>query len=198
MCVSLLLLFRTPGNFLNLAIADALIAVFYLLIASFQVLAAIEQSSSAKSTSVDTVPPSSSSMSPGVTVSMPQVPATSNSLHPIRGYTRTMIKTMTAQALVPHFGYCDEIVFDEVIKLRNAVKGSAAASGVKFSYLPVVIKAVSLSLLRFPQLNAKMTKDMGSLEHFVSHNIGALSACSSLCNISALLHMMSLCLCQLC
>jgi 2-oxoisovalerate dehydrogenase E2 component (dihydrolipoyl transacylase) len=181
-----------------LAIADALIAVFYLLIASFQVLAAIEQSSSAKSTSVDTVPPSSSSMSPGVTVSMPQVPATSNSLHPIRGYTRTMIKTMTAQALVPHFGYCDEIVFDEVIKLRNAVKGSAAASGVKFSYLPVVIKAVSLSLLRFPQLNAKMTKDMGSLEHFVSHNIGALSACSSLCNISALLHMMSLCLCQLC
>jgi 2-oxoisovalerate dehydrogenase E2 component (dihydrolipoyl transacylase) len=84
-----------------------------------------------------------------------------------------MIKTMTAQALVPHFGYCDEIVFDEVIKLRNAVKSSAAASGINFSYLPVVIKAVSLSLLRFPQLNAKMTQDMGSLEHFSSHNIGA-------------------------
>ncbi len=91
-----------------------------------------------------------------------------------------MIKTMTAQALVPHFGYSDEIVFDEVIKLRNAVKASAAASGVKFSYLPVIIKAVSLSLLRFPQLNAKMTQDMGSLEHFVSHNIGASAFCSSL------------------
>jgi 2-oxoisovalerate dehydrogenase E2 component (dihydrolipoyl transacylase) len=91
-----------------------------------------------------------------------------------------MIKTMTAQALVPHFGYCDEIVFDEVIKLRNAVKASAAASGVKFSYLPVVIKAVSLSLLRFPQLNAKMTQDMSSLEHFASHNIGALTFCSPL------------------
>jgi hypothetical protein len=91
-----------------------------------------------------------------------------------------MIKTMTAQALVPHFGYCDEIVFDEVIKLRNAVKSSAAASGVNFSYLPVVIKAVSLSLLRFPQLNAKLTQDMGSLEHFASHNIGANSFYCSL------------------
>jgi len=112
---------------------------------------------------------------------MPQVPAASNTVHPIRGYTRTMIKTMTAQALVPHFGYCDEIVFDEVIKLRNAVKGSAAASGVKFSYLPVVLKAVSLSLLRFPQLNAKITQDMGSLEHFASHNIGAHTNCCTRC-----------------
>lgn len=137
------------------------------------VLAVIEQSSkSVKST----VPSPTPAAPPRSTVSMPQVQATSNSVHPIRGYTRTMIKTMTAQALVPHFGYCDEIVFDEVIKLRNAVKASAAASGVKFSYLPVVIKAVSLSLLRFPQLNAKMTQDMSSLEHYASHNIGVAMA----------------------
>lgn len=145
-----------------------------------QVLAAIEQSRSpTKSTSTAAAPPSSTA--PRAAVTMPQVPAASNTVHPIRGYTRTMIKTMTAQALVPHFGYCDEIVFDEVIKLRNAVKGSAAASGVKFSYLPVVLKAVSLSLLRFPQLNAKITQDMGSLEHFASHNIGAHTNCCTRC-----------------
>ncbi len=148
--------------------------VAHMIIDFFQVLAAIEQSST---TVKSTVPPPTPAAPPRATVSMPQVQATSNSVHPIRGYTRTMIKTMTAQALVPHFGYCDEIVFDEVIKLRNAVKASAAASGVKFSYLPVVIKAVSLSLLRFPQLNAKMTQDMSSLEHYASHNIGAFTLC---------------------
>ncbi len=140
----------------------------------FQVLASIEQQSNmAKTTSSAPSPSLSSPAPPRATVSIPQVIGSSNSVHPIRGYTRTMIKTMTAQALVPHFGYCDEIMFDEVIKLRNSVKSSAAASGVKFSYLPVVIKAVSLALLRFPQLNAKMTQDMSSLEHFASHNIGA-------------------------
>jgi pyruvate/2-oxoglutarate dehydrogenase complex dihydrolipoamide acyltransferase (E2) component len=149
-------------------------AVFQDLIDFFQVIAAIEQrSSTAKPTASASTPSLSPSSPPRATVSIPQAHVTSNSVHPIRGYTRTMIKTMTAQALVPHFGYCDEIVFDEVIKLRSAVKSSAAASGINFSYLPVVIKAVSLSLLRFPQLNAKLTQDMGSLEHFASHNIGA-------------------------
>jgi hypothetical protein len=108
-----------------------------------------------------------------------------------------MIKTMTAQALVPHFGYCDEIVFDEVIKLRSAVKASAAASGVKFSYLPVVLKAVSLSLLRFPQLNAKITQDMGSLEHFASHNIGAPHKWLHTARTPTLCLFISLSLCQL-
>ena len=35
---------------------------------------------------------------------------------PIKGYKRTMVKTMTWSGEIPQFGYCDEINMDAIVK----------------------------------------------------------------------------------
>ena len=52
-----------------------------------------------------------------------------------------MVKSMNAAWRVPHFVYCDEIVMDNLIQLRGELKDLAASRGVKFSYLPLILKA---------------------------------------------------------
>lgn len=33
---------------------------------------------------------------------------------PIKGYTRAMVRTMTAANQIPHFGYCDEVLSSKI------------------------------------------------------------------------------------
>ena len=35
---------------------------------------------------------------------------------PVRGYKRTMVKTMTRSNEIPQFGYCDEVNMDAIVK----------------------------------------------------------------------------------
>jgi 2-oxoisovalerate dehydrogenase E2 component (dihydrolipoyl transacylase) len=91
---------------------------------------------------------------------------------PLRGLQKAMVKSMTAAWAVPHFGYSDEYCMDGAMAARAALKAAAAARGIKFSYLPLIIKATSLALTQFPQLNAAMSADGSELVHRGSHNIG--------------------------
>lgn len=51
-----------------------------------------------------------------------------------------MVKTMTAALKIPHFGYCDEVDLSRLVALRAELKSTAAARGVKLSYMPFFIK----------------------------------------------------------
>lgn len=44
---------------------------------------------------------------------------------------------------------------DELVKLRNALKHEAKQRQIKLTYLPIIIKAVSMALSEYPQLNAQ-------------------------------------------
>lgn len=90
---------------------------------------------------------------------------------PLRGMTRVMVKTMTDAWAVPHFGYCDEVRMDALMKLREDIKPLAAERGLKFSYMPVMIKALSAALKSYPELNASMGPNGESLIVKGSHNI---------------------------
>ncbi len=57
------------------------------------------------------------------------------------GIQRAMVRSMVTSWEVPHFGYSDEIVMDNLIQLRSELKDIAAAQGIKFSYLPIILKA---------------------------------------------------------
>lgn len=61
-----------------------------------------------------------------------------------------MVKSMTASLNIPHFGYCDEIHMDALVQLRKDMNDAMKKHGVKFSYLPMIIK-VNL-LFSFPFL----------------------------------------------
>ncbi|KAF0291033.1 Dbt [Amphibalanus amphitrite] len=91
---------------------------------------------------------------------------------PVSGFTKAMVKAMKLSMTVPHFGYCDEIEMTTLVNLRPALKKSAEAFGVKFSYMPVIIKACSMALLQYPVLNASVDAACENITYKASHNIG--------------------------
>lgn len=98
--------------------------------------------------------------------------AAADETRPLRGLARIMVKTMSAAWTVPHFGYCDEIEMDGLIALRDRLKPLAASRGVKLSYMPMILKATSLALNQYPDLNAHIAADASEVTIRGSHNIG--------------------------
>ena len=87
------------------------------------------------------------------------VPLGEDKVVPIKGLQRTMVKTMVAASAVPVFGYADEIDVTELVATRARLKRAAEERGIKLSYLPFIMKAVSLALREFPMLNAHVNAD---------------------------------------
>ncbi|KAL2067389.1 hypothetical protein VTL71DRAFT_1814 [Oculimacula yallundae] len=91
-----------------------------------------------------------------------------------------MFKTMTRSLTIPHFLYADEIDFTGIAELRARLNKSLAKYPVnevtKLSFLPFIIKAVSMGLDRYPTLNAKVDVDATSSKPVLimrsQHNIG--------------------------
>lgn len=93
-----------------------------------------------------------------------------------------MFKTMTRSLNIPHFLYADEIDFSDLVKLRTRLNRvlsqtpSQPGQPAKLSYLPFIIKAVSMAIYQFPILNARVdidsTTGKPSLIMRSQHNIG--------------------------
>ncbi|KAM0522283.1 hypothetical protein ACHAPE_001871 [Trichoderma viride] len=93
-----------------------------------------------------------------------------------------MFKTMTRSLNIPHFLYSDEVDFTDLVNLRarlNKVLSqtpTAPGQANKLSYLPFIIKAVSMALYQFPILNSRVEIDAATNKPSVimrsQHNIG--------------------------
>ncbi|KAI1383200.1 2-oxoacid dehydrogenases acyltransferase-domain-containing protein [Hypoxylon trugodes] len=92
-----------------------------------------------------------------------------------------MFKTMTRSLSIPHFLYTDEVNFSQMYELRrrlNKVVSQSAREGEasKLTYLPFIIKAVSMALHQYPILNARVDVDpetsKPTLVYRSQHNIG--------------------------
>ncbi|KAH7328676.1 2-oxoacid dehydrogenases acyltransferase-domain-containing protein [Stachybotrys elegans] len=93
-----------------------------------------------------------------------------------------MFKSMTRSLNIPHFLYADEVDFSSLVELRGRLNRVLSSSPTvegqpgKLSYLPFIIKAVSMALYQFPILNARvdLNGDSGkpSLALRSQHNIG--------------------------
>ena len=96
-----------------------------------------------------------------------------DSTEPIRGIRKAMFAQMVAANAVPHFAYCDEVVMDELIACRLALKPLAERYGVaKFTLMPLILKATSCALEEFPILNSSVSEDGTTLIKKGAHNIG--------------------------
>lgn len=82
---------------------------------------------------------------------------------PVRGYTRAMVKSMSEALKIPHFGYDDEICVDSLIQLRSQLKHIGKERGIKLSYMPIIIKATSLALSKYPILNSSVDEKFENL-----------------------------------
>ncbi|KAI6234149.1 Dihydrolipoamide acetyltransferase component of pyruvate dehydrogenase complex [Aphelenchoides fujianensis] len=117
----------------------------------------------------DQRPSSDSATAPKAPAFTPKL--TEDKVVPIRGYTRAMIRSMSEALRIPHFGYNDEYTVDELIRLRDHLRGEAKRRHVKLTYLPFIIKATSMSLAEYPQLNAAADEKQENMVYKANHNI---------------------------
>ncbi|MFT5674932.1 MAG: 2-oxoisovalerate dehydrogenase E2 component (dihydrolipoyl transacylase), partial [Paraglaciecola sp.] len=91
----------------------------------------------------------------------------------IRGIKAAMAKQMTLSvSTIPHFSVSEEIELDNLIKLRQQLKPDFERQGVKLSFMPFFIKAMSLALKEFPIINSQVNDACTELTYFDEHNIG--------------------------
>jgi len=98
--------------------------------------------------------PSSPSSTPSVVTSLDQavLPLEQDTALELRGYNRLMVQSMTASLQIPHMVYSDEI---DVTSLRTRYKA-------ELPFLPYCIKALSMSLCKYPLVNASFVVDSSS------------------------------------
>jgi len=105
------------------------------------------------------------------TIGVNSAPNTTTTV-PITGIRKAMVKTMNAASAVPHFGFSEEYIMDKLVELRSQLKPIAESRGIKLSYMPFLIKATSLALLRYPVLNSSISQSQTEIIYKNYHNIG--------------------------
>ncbi|GGD52200.1 dihydrolipoyllysine-residue acetyltransferase [Lacimicrobium alkaliphilum] len=94
-------------------------------------------------------------------------------VEPIRGVGAAMARQMSASVFsIPHFSVSDEIEMDALMAARAQLKPEFEKQGVKLSFMPFIIKAMSLALKHFPVVNSQVNDDCTELTYFDDHNIG--------------------------
>ena len=98
---------------------------------------------------------------------------TAQKLTPVQS---AMFKSMTASLSIPHFLYSDSVDITSLAALRKRLNATRGSDMPKYSYLPFVIKAVSLAMNKFPILNARLDTSADpkrpQLQMRSNHNIG--------------------------
>ena len=61
---------------------------------------------------------------------------------------------------------------DQLVQLRSLLKTRLAERDVSFSYMPVLIKAVSLALHQYPVLNSTVDSECTAITYHADHNVG--------------------------
>lgn len=76
-----------------------------------------------------------------------------------RGYQRAMVKSMTMAAKVPHFHYLEEINCDALIELKKSFQNQNKDHTIKHTFLPFLIKSLSMALDKYPLLNSSFIEE---------------------------------------
>jgi pyruvate/2-oxoglutarate dehydrogenase complex dihydrolipoamide acyltransferase (E2) component len=91
----------------------------------------------------------------------------------LRGIQNLMAKKMVESArIIPHFSYFDQADATRLIQLHTNLKPLALSQGIKLTFMPFFIRALSLTLQKFPNLNSSVDPEKNSLILHTVHNIG--------------------------
>lgn len=86
-------------------------------------------------------------------------PSLSNAFLILRGFNRAMVKTMTMATKVPHFHFVEEINCDALVELKQFFKDNNTDSTIKHTFLPTLIKSLSMALSKYPFVNSCFNED---------------------------------------
>lgn len=92
---------------------------------------------------------------------------------PLIGIRNLMAKKMAlSNELIPHFSYFEQIEATRLVQLRYRFKAEAAKEGIAVTYMPFVLKALSMALLQYPIANSSLDVDNNKVILHKQHNIG--------------------------
>lgn len=76
-----------------------------------------------------------------------------------RGFQRKMVQSMSMAAKVPHFHYVEEINCNALVELKNSFQNNNSDTNVKYTFLPLMIKSLSMAMSKFPLVNSCFVED---------------------------------------
>jgi pyruvate/2-oxoglutarate dehydrogenase complex dihydrolipoamide acyltransferase (E2) component len=83
---------------------------------------------------------------------------------PLRGVRRVIAEHMLqAQRLAAPYTFVEEVDFTDLVSLRGRVQPIAEKAGVRITYLPFIMAAVSMALREHPTFNATSDPETGDL-----------------------------------
>ncbi len=85
---------------------------------------------------------------------------------------KAMVRSMDSALSIPHMLFCDEIIVDQLLDTRNELRRMHAEDFPILSYLPILIKAISLTLSDYPQMNSSLSPCQTEILLHSVHNIG--------------------------
>ena len=92
---------------------------------------------------------------------------------PYRGIRRTIGDRMAqSKYTAPHVSHFDEFDATALVDLREDLRDAAEREGVKLTYLPFVVKAVTVALRDYPYLNASLDEEAGEIVLHDEYNVG--------------------------
>jgi pyruvate dehydrogenase E2 component (dihydrolipoamide acetyltransferase) len=92
---------------------------------------------------------------------------------PFRGLRKKISEKMRlSKDKAAHFTYVEEADATELVRLRAEAKELGKAAGVKVTYLPFVMKAMAMTLRKFPVLNSTLDEAKQELVYKHYYNIG--------------------------
>jgi pyruvate dehydrogenase E2 component (dihydrolipoamide acetyltransferase) len=94
---------------------------------------------------------------------------------PIIGIKNLMARKMAeSKRKIPHFSYFEKVDATRLVQLRQKFKGEAAKQNIQVTYMPFLIRALCLSLKKFPQFNSSVDNHKLIIHH--QYNIGIAMA----------------------
>lgn len=89
------------------------------------------------------------------------------------GIPHLMAESMLlSKSNAPHFSYFEQVDATRLIQLRQRFKREGIKEGIPITYMPFIIRALSLSINKYPHVNSALNNDMSELIIHNQHNIG--------------------------
>lgn len=91
----------------------------------------------------------------------------------VRGIPLLMAKKMEeSKKHIPHFSFFEQVDASRLVQLRASFKREGDKQGIHVTYMPFLIRALSLTMIRFPQINSSLDMSNNILHIHHHHHIG--------------------------
>jgi pyruvate dehydrogenase E2 component (dihydrolipoamide acetyltransferase) len=96
---------------------------------------------------------------------------------PYRGVRKTIGDRMEeSKYTAPHVTHHDKVDVTALVEAREKLKPRAEERGIKLTYMPFVMKAVTAALKEYPDLNTSLDEENGEIVYKNYYNVGVATA----------------------